>query len=76
MKSRWGLVLLGQLMLVEEEKAGKGGKETPRMLEEGTGLGCGLLIVFFNLSFFKEKPPSCVIIFMGSAILAKNLSLI
>ena len=29
MKSRWGLVLPGQLMLVEE-KGGKGGKETPR----------------------------------------------
>ena len=73
MKSRWGLVLLGQLMLVEEEKAGKGGKETPRCWRRGHRFGLGFVGLCFLifLSFLKKKPPSCVIIFMGSAILAK-----
>lgn len=74
MKSRWGLVLPGQLMLVEEEKAGKGGKETPQCWRRGHRFGLwfvvGLCFLIF-LSFLKKKPPSCVIIFMGSAILAK-----
>lgn len=67
-----GLGSPGQLMLVEEEKAGKGGQRNSLMLREGTGLGCGLLDCGFLifLLFLKKKPPSCVI-FMGSAILAK-----
>lgn len=74
MKNRWSLVLSGQPTLVEEG-VGKGGKESRSHRRRGAqrGLGCGSLGRVFKSLFFlkKEKPPSCVIIFMGSAILAK-----
>ena len=37
MKGHWGFVLPGQPMLVEEEEAGKGGKETPQCRRRGHG---------------------------------------
>lgn len=79
MKSRWGLVLPGQLMLVEDEEAGKGGKETPRCWRRGHRRVWVVVcwIVFFNLSFFfKEKAPILCHHFYGICNSGKNLSLI
>lgn len=65
---------------MEEDEAGHWGKKKKKKQLTNVGedghrgvwvVGCW--VEFFHLSFFllKKKPPSCVIIFMGSAILAK-----
>lgn len=51
MKSRWGLVLPGQLMLMEEEKAGKGGKETPQCWRRGHRFGLWFVVGLCFLIF-------------------------
>lgn len=74
-KSRWGLSLPGQPRWWKRSGGQRGQRHSLMSEEKGTeGFGLsavGLTFFFLIFLFLKKKPPSCVIIFMGSAILAK-----
>lgn len=71
-QSRCGSASPGQPRWQEEERRAQGARKVANVEGEGHRgvLSFASFFSFFHI-FFKKKPPSCVIIFMGSAILAK-----